>query len=67
MRAWIYYKGSNNGEIRVGYRYDIGDDIKFLYINTTVSCETNAVQCGWQRIEVPLSSVLTNATEVIFI
>jgi hypothetical protein len=64
MRFWVYFKGSNNGQLVVGYRYTIGDDILSLSFSNYQSCETNATQCAWQRIEVPLSTVLTQPTEV---
>jgi hypothetical protein len=64
MRFWIYFKGTNNGQLLVGYRYSIGDDITSLTFSNYQSCPTNATQCSWQRIEVPLSSILQNAAEV---
>lgn len=64
MRFWIYFKGINNGELVVGYRYAIGDDIKLLPFSNYASCGPNATQCSWQRIDVSLSDALTQPTEV---
>jgi len=65
MRFWIYFKGSNNGELLVGYRYAIGDNIENLIVPNYQSCETNATQCSWQRIEIPLTAVLNDSTEIL--
>jgi len=65
MRFWIYFKGDYNGQLVVGYRYEIGDDITSLTYSNYASCETNSTQCPWQRIEVPLSFVLQKPTEII--
>jgi len=64
MRFWIYFKGNNNGQLLVGYRYTIGSDMKNLTFSTYHSCQINETQCSWQRIEVSLSSILTQTTEV---
>ncbi|CAF1517485.1 unnamed protein product [Rotaria sordida] len=65
MRFWIYFKSSNNGQLVVGYRYAIGDDIRPLSFSSYQSCQTNATQCSWQRIDVLLSSILTQPTEIM--
>ncbi|CAF4840990.1 unnamed protein product, partial [Rotaria sp. Silwood1] len=65
MRFWIYFKSSYNGQLVVGYRYAIGDEIKPLSFSSYQSCQTNATQCSWQRIDAPLSAVLTRPTEII--
>jgi hypothetical protein len=65
MRFWIYFKGNNNGQLLVGYRYTIGSDMKNLTVSTYHSCQINETQCSWQRIEVSLSSILTQTTEII--
>ena len=64
MRFWIYFKSTNNGQLLAGYRYVIGDDIKSLSFSNYQSCPTNETKCSWQRIEVPLSAVLNQPTEV---
>lgn len=64
MRFWIYFKSSNNGQLGVGYRYAIGDDINPLSFSNYQSCPTNATKCSWQRIDVSLSAILINSTEV---
>ncbi len=48
----------------MGYRYSIGDNITSLTFSQYQSCETNSTQCSWQRIEVPLSAILQQSTEV---
>ncbi|CAF4972899.1 unnamed protein product, partial [Rotaria sp. Silwood1] len=65
MRFWIYFKSSYNGQLVVGYRYAIGDEIRPLSFSSYQSCQTNATQCSWQRIDAPLSAVLTRPTEII--
>ncbi|CAF3769976.1 unnamed protein product, partial [Adineta steineri] len=65
MRFWIYFKGTNNGELVVGYRYAIGDTIIPLSFTNYQSCSTNATVCSWQRIEVSLNAALTQPTEII--
>jgi hypothetical protein len=64
MRFWIYFKGNNNGELLVGYRYTPQSDIQPLTFSNYQSCQTNTTQCSWQRIDVSLSSILTKSTEV---
>lgn len=64
MRFWIYFKGNNNGELFVGYRYTPQSDIQTLTFSNYQSCQTNTTQCSWQRIDVSLSSILTQSTEV---
>ncbi|CAF4370716.1 unnamed protein product, partial [Rotaria sordida] len=64
MRFWIYFKSSNNGQLVVGYRYAIGDEIIPLPFSNYQSCQTNATQCSWQRIDVSLNAILTQPTEV---
>lgn len=64
MRFWVYMKSSYNGQLAVGYRYEIGDDMKPLSFSSYQSCATNATLCSWQRIDVALGSVLTQPTEV---
>ena len=64
IRFWTYMKGSNNGDLFVGYRYEIGDDIIRLTSASSISCATDALQCSWQRIDVSLSAVLNQSTEV---
>ncbi|CAF4821317.1 unnamed protein product, partial [Rotaria sp. Silwood2] len=63
LRFWIYFKSSNNGQLVVGYRYAIGDDIRPLSFSSYQSCQSNAGQCSWQRIDVSLSDILTQPTE----
>ncbi|CAF1456361.1 unnamed protein product, partial [Rotaria sordida] len=65
MRFWIYFKSSNNGQLVVGYRYAIGDEIIPLPFSNYQSCQTNATQCSWQRIDVSLNAILTQPTEII--
>lgn len=64
MRFWIYFKGNNNGQLLVGYRYNPTESIRNLTFNTYQSCPMNSTQCSWQRIDVSLSVVLTQQTEV---
>lgn len=66
MRFWIYFKGNNNGQLLVGYRYTPESDIQPLTFTNYQSCYTNSTQCSWQRIDVALSTVLTQRTEVCF-
>ena len=65
MRFWVYLKGSNNGELFVGYRYEIGDDIDRLLTTSSLSCATDSTQCSWQRVEVLLSPILNQSAEVL--
>ncbi len=65
MRFWIYFKGDNNGELLVGYRYSPDSEITNLSFSNYQSCQTNSTQCSWQRIDVALSPILTQITEVI--
>jgi hypothetical protein len=64
MRFWIYFKGNNNGQLLVGYRYTLRNNITTLPFSNYQSCQTNVTQCSWQRIEVSLTDVLTQPTEV---
>jgi hypothetical protein len=64
MRFWIYFKGNNNGELLVGYRYNPESEIQNLTFSNYQSCLINSTQCSWQRIDVSLSSILTQRTEV---
>jgi hypothetical protein len=64
MRFWVYFKSTNNGQLFVGYRYAIGDTMNSLAYSNYQSCQTNATQCSWQRIEVPLSAILNQSAEV---
>jgi len=64
MRFWVYFKSTNNGQLFVGYRYAIGDTMISLAYSNFQSCQTNATQCSWQRIEVPLSAILNQSAEV---
>jgi len=64
MRFWIYFKGNNNGQLLVGYRYNSESDIKSLIFSNYQSCLTNTTKCSWQRIDVSLSPILTQRTEV---
>ncbi|CAF1639090.1 unnamed protein product, partial [Adineta ricciae] len=65
MRFWVYFKSSNNGLLTVNYRYEIGADLMALPVSSYSSCPTNSSKCSWQRIDVALSSILTNATEIM--
>lgn len=65
MRFWTYFKGSNNGDLFVGYRYAIGDNITMLSTPTSLSCETNATDCSWKYVQVTLNDILIQPTEVI--
>ncbi|CAF5027780.1 unnamed protein product, partial [Rotaria sp. Silwood1] len=65
MRFWIYFKSSNNGQLVVGYRHTIEDEIRSLPFSNYQSCQTNAIQCSWQRIDVSLNTILTQSTEII--
>lgn len=65
MRFWIYFKGNNNGRLVAGYRYAIGDTMTSLPISSSYSsCPTNSPTCAWQRIDVRLSDILNQPTEV---
>jgi len=64
MRFWIYFKGNNNGQLLVGYRYTPESDIQSLTFSNYQSCLTNTTKCAWQRIDVSLSPILTQRTEV---
>jgi len=64
MRFWIYFKGNNKGELLVGYRYSPESEIKNLTFSNYQSCLINSTRCSWQRIDVSLSSILTQRTEV---
>ena len=64
MRFWIYFQGNNNGQLLVGYRYAIDHKITRLPFSTYQSCFSNATICSWQRIDVPLSPILSQTTEV---
>jgi hypothetical protein len=64
MRFWVYFKGSNNGELFVGYRYAIGDSVVRLTSSSALSCATNATDCSWKRVDLSLDSILSRPTEV---
>jgi len=64
MHFWIYFKGNNNGQLLVGYRYTPESDIKSLTFSNYQSCLTNTTKCSWQRIDVSLTHILTQRTEV---
>lgn len=64
MRTWVYMKGNDNGQLRVGYRTAIGDNITFILTKDDLSCATDAISCQWQRISVPLSPIMTQPIEV---
>lgn len=64
MRFWAFFKGNNNGQLLVGYRYAIDYNITMLNFSTYQSCSADSTECAWERIEVVLSPVLTQTTEV---
>ena len=64
LRFWVYLKGDHNGELVVGYRRAIGDEITPIAFSSYQSCQTVVALCPWQRIEASLNDVLTDSTEV---